>query len=133
MLRRILSVLAGIVVFGIVVMVFDEISHQLYPMPEGVAMDNREAMAEYIAAAPTSAMVVVVLGWVLGAFAGAFAGVKIAPDQHRLVAGIVGGIAFAGTAANLVMLPHPVWMAVAGLAGIAVAAHLAWKLGVRKA
>lgn len=131
MLRRILSVLAGIVVFGIVVMLFDEISHQMYPMPEGMAVDDKQGMADYIAAAPFSAMLVVTLGWILGAFAGAFTSVRIATDQHRLVAGIVGGVAFAGTAANLFMLPHPVWMAAAGLAGIAVAAHLAWKLGAR--
>ncbi len=132
MLRRILAVLAGIVVFGIVVMLFDEISHRMYPMPEGMSMDNMQDMADYIAAAPFSAMFMVMLGWVVGALVGAFTAARISTTHKRLAAGIVGALAFAGTTMNAFMLPHPWWMVAGGLLGITVMAHLGWKLGDRK-
>ena len=129
MLRRILAVIAGIVVFVVVVSVMDAISHQLHPMPEGLSMEDMDGMAAFIADAPFGAMFVVMLGWIIGAFGGCFTAAKIAVDQHRLVAGIVGALAFAGTAMNLFMLPHPLWMTIGGLLGITVGAHLGWKLG----
>ena len=88
-------------------------------------------MAEHIASAPFGAMFVVMLGWILGAFGGALTASLISPTHKRLAAGIVGALAFAGTTMNVVMLPHPWWMVVGGLAGIAVMAHLGWKLGDR--
>ena len=131
MLRRILGVTAGIIVFIVVVMVMDGISHQLHPLPEGMDPQDQAAMTEHIASAPFGAMFVVMLGWILGTLGGAFAAAKISSTHKRLAAGIVGALAFAGTTMNLFMLPHPWWMIAGGLAGIAVAAHLGWKLGDR--
>ena len=133
MLRRILGVTAGIIVFIVVVMVMDGISHQLHPLPEGMDPQDQAAMTEHIASAPFGAMFVVMLGWILGTLGGAFTAAKISTTHKRLAAGIVGALAFAGTTMNLFMLPHPWWMIVGGLAGIAVAAHLGWKLGDRSA
>ncbi len=131
MLRRILAITAGIVVFIVVVMVMDGISHQLHPLPDGMDPQDQAAMAEHIASAPFGAMFVVMLGWILGTLGGAFTAAKISVTHKRLAAGIVGALAFAGTTMNVVMLPHPWWMIAGGLAGIAIAAHLGWKLGDR--
>jgi len=131
MLRRILAVTAGIVVFTVVVMVMDGVSHQLHPLPEGVDPQDQAAMLEHITSAPFGAMFVVMMGWIIGTLAGAFTAAKISTTHKRLAAGIVGALAFAGTTMNLFMLPHPWWMVAGGLAGIAIAAHLGWKLGDR--
>lgn len=131
MLRRILAVIAGIIVFVVVVSLMDTLSHQIYPMPEGLSMEDEQAMAAFIAQAPFSAMLVVMLGWILGTLAGTYTASKLSPTHKRLAAGIVGALAFAGTSLNAMMLPHPIWMLVVGLAGIAVMAHVGWKLGDR--
>lgn len=131
MLRRILAITAGIAVFTIVVMLMDSVSHQLHPMPHGMDPQDHGMMMQHMAAAPFGVMFAVMLGWIIGTLAGAFAAAKISTTHKRLAAGIVGALAFAGTTMNVFMLPHPWWMIVGGLAGIAVAAHVGWKLGDR--
>ncbi len=48
-----------------------------------------------------------------------------ASAAHLLHAGAIGGLVLAATVANLVMLPHPAWVAVVGPLGIVVATWLA--------
>ena len=132
MVRRFLAMLAGVAVYIAVVLIADAVSHAIHPMPESVEPGDVRAMIAHIESAPFSAMLVVMLGWIVGTFAGAFTASKITLEQHRLVAGIVGAVAFAGAAMNIFMIPHPLWMSIIGLAGIAVAAHLGWKLGERQ-
>jgi hypothetical protein len=42
---------------------------------------------------------------------------------------VVGGLMFVATVANLIMIPHPVWFSVLGVAGIGAAAWLGMTLG----
>lgn len=131
MLRRILAITAGIVVFTVVVMLMDGVSHQLHPMPHDMDPQDRVMMMHHMSVAPFGAMFVVMMGWIIGTLAGAFTAARISTTHKRLAAGIVGALAFAGTTMNLFMLPHPWWMVAGGLAGIAVMAYLGWKLGDR--
>jgi hypothetical protein len=60
-------------------------------------------------------MLVVVVGWALAAFVGAWVAARIA--RHRRAAALVIGLlVLAGVIANIAMIPHPLWMTVAGLA-----------------
>jgi hypothetical protein len=94
----------------------------LHRPPAGLDLRDPQALAAHIAAAPLSAMLVVIAGWALAAFAGALVAARIA--RHSLPAALVIGVlVLAGVIANNTMIPHPLWMTIAG---IALPLPLAW-------
>lgn len=120
--RTILGILAGLVVAWLAMTACEFASLFLHRPPAGLDLRDPQALAAHIAAAPLSAMLVVVVGWALAAFAGAWVAARIA--RHRLVAALVIGVlVLAGVIANNAMIPHPLWMT---LAGIALPLPLAW-------
>jgi hypothetical protein len=120
--RTILGILAGLVVAWLAMTVGEFASLFLHRPPAGLDLRDPQALATHIAAAPLSAMLVVVVGWALAAFVGGWVAARIA--RHRLAAALLIGIlVLAGVIANNAMIPHPLWMTVAG---IALPLPLAW-------
>ena len=120
--RTILGILAGLVVAWLAMTICEFASLFLHRPPAGLDLRDPQALAAHIAAAPLSAMLVVVVGWALAAFVGAWVAARIA--RHRLVAALfIGVLVLAGVIANSAMIPHPLWMTVAG---IALPLPLAW-------
>jgi hypothetical protein len=113
--RTILGILAGLVVAWLAMTICEFASLSLHRPPAGLDLRDPQALAAHIAAAPLSAMLVVVVGWALAAFVGAWVAARIA--RHRRAAALVIGLlVLAGVIANIAMIPHPLWMTVAGLA-----------------
>jgi len=113
--RTILGILAGLVVAWLAMTICEFASLFLHRPPAGFDLRDPQALAAHIAAAPLSAMLVVVVGWALAAFVGAWVAARIA--RHRRAAALVIGLlVLAGVIANIAMIPHPLWMTVAGLA-----------------
>jgi hypothetical protein len=130
--RTILGILAGLVLAWLVMSVAEFGSLVLHRPPPGLDLRNPEALALHIAAAPLSAMLVVVLGWVLGAVLGGLTAARIA--RHRRTAALViGALVVIGVIANNMLIPHPLWMTIAGIALPIPAAWLAARLGRTKA
>jgi hypothetical protein len=122
MVRTILGILAGLVVAWLAMTVCEFASLFLHRPPAGLDLRDPQALAAHIAAAPLSAMLVVIAGWALAAFAGALVAARIA--RHSLPAALVIGVlVLAGVIANNTMIPHPLWMTIAG---IALPLPLAW-------
>ena len=120
--RTILGILAGLVVAWLAMTICEVASLFLHRPPVGLDLRDPQALAAHIAAAPLSAMLVVVVGWALAAFVGAWVAARIA--RHRLAAALaIGVLVLAGVIANNAMIPHPLWMTVAG---IALPLPLAW-------
>jgi len=112
--RTILGILAGLVVAWLAMTICEFASLFLHRPPVGLDLRDPQALAAHIAAAPLSAMLVVVVGWALAAFVGAWVAARIA--RHRRAAALVIGLlVLAGVIANIAMIPHPLWMTVAGL------------------
>ena len=140
-IRSILGVIAGFVAASAVMMAMETANaHLFYPEfaklaeskdkevirefsesdPEGahagsreLALRRREVVREVLAGAPAGALLVVILGWVLGSLAGGGVTAWIsqrAPIVHGLVLG--GLLTLAGIANNL-MLPPPLWFWIA--------------------
>ena len=129
--RTILGILAGLVLAWLVMSLAEFGSLALHRPPPGLDLRNPEALALHIAAAPWSAMLLVLVGWVLGAFVGAFVAARIA--RHRRTAALmIGALVVLGVIANNMMIPHPLWMTVAGIALPIPAAWLAARLAARK-
>ena len=126
--RRILAVLAGVVVSILTVFLVELIGHSLFPPPAGVDVTDPEQLRGIMDRIPTMAKVLVIVGWVLGAFLGGLAASKIARNAGTACAAIVGVVMVLLAGINLVLIPHPVWMTVLAVVLPVPAAVLASRL-----
>ena len=132
LVRSILGVIAGLVAAIVVISIVEMINIMIFPLPPGVDVNDPASLGKFIAEAPAYKLVGVVVGYALGAFVGAWLAVRIAlrlPAPHALV---IGAVLLAATIANLMMIPHPLWFAVASL-GVILPAALVGGRAVRTA
>jgi hypothetical protein len=126
--RQGLAIVAGVVVaFGLVAAI-EALGHVVYPVPRDVDFTQPEQVRRYVEDLPGGALAFVLAAWTLAAFGGGAVAALIARTRPVLFAGIVGAFVLAATLANLVMIPHPAWFALAGVAGIVVGAWAAGRL-----
>ncbi|MGH7601917.1 MAG: hypothetical protein ACREOI_36605 [bacterium] len=131
--RKILAVVAGVILAGIVTFAVQKIGHQVYPPPENLDMKNIEAMKAYVAALPMGALLFVLLSYVVGSFAGGWLAATIARTSQIHLPLTVGGIQLLFGIMNLVTIPHPMWFAIASIIIFLPAAYFGGKLGVKPA
>ncbi len=117
-LRSVLSILAAFVVASVVMMLVELINGQfLFPelAESAKGVTDREQIREIFSKAPSTALIVVIVGWSLGSLAGGWVAAKLAATaklQHALILGVL--LTLAGVANNL-MLPPPTWFWVVSL------------------
>ena len=131
-MRKVLGVLAGVVVAVLTITVVELIGHSLYPTPPGADMHDPAVVAAYIAAAPTGALVSVVLGWFLGSTFGGWTALKL--SHWSPASWIIATLIAAGGIYNATQIPAPLWMQIATVLAPAlgaVAAHAlpGWRRG----
>src|SRR3970040_126382 len=117
MLRTILGVLAGVVTMFAVIMAIEAVGHTIYPPPAGIdPMDpaDEAAFAQFVATMPFAAKAMLVAAWTLGAFAGGLVAAKIA-RHPRGAAVLVALLVMSGVVAMVIRVPHPSWLAAAGV------------------
>jgi MFS family permease len=129
MLRSILGFLAGLATSWLTISVSQLLSARSYPPPPGADLRDPEALAAFIAAAPIPAMVLVVAGYALAALLGGWVAAMISRRHRAIVAVLVGALVLVGVILNYMLIPHPVWMVVAG---VLLPVPMAW-LGARMA
>ena len=134
-LRGTLAVIAGFVIASMLMMLVESLNGQVLHPELGRAaagMTDREAIRALLAAAPVTAFLVVLAGWMLGAFAGGWVAARLAPRatlRHGLVLGVL--LTLAGIANNL-MIPPPLWFWVASLVVFVPAAYAGASLAPRR-
>lgn len=105
MLRRVLAVAAGFVLFNLLVIAAEFVAAKLYAMPS-YSGDKAELKAA-IAAMPIGPLVVVLAGWAMASFAGGYLTALIARARGpALVLGVAATII--GIINNLAV-PPPLW------------------------
>lgn len=114
MLRRIVGTIAGIILFMIVTTVVQTIGHRIWPLPDGVDPRDPAQMAAVVETIPVTAKLWVLLSYLLGSIAGVWAARTIA-RWHGAGWIVVAAICIA-TTINILMIPHPLWMAIASYA-----------------
>ena len=124
-MRSILGLIFGLAVAILTVMLFQWISHTVWPPPEGLDPQDSAALAEHLRVAPLGSLILVVAGYIVGTFDGVFLGCFIGTAKRYIPAVVIGGLVLIGTISTLIMIPHPIWFAVSSLIGIPVAAWLA--------
>ena len=133
MLRTILGVLAGVVVMFVVIMAIEALGHVVYPPPAGLDPMNpahEAAFAQFVSTLPFAAKAMLAVAWTLGAFAGGFVAARIA-RHPRGAAVLVALMVMSGVVAMVIRVPHPSWLAAAGLLLPIPAALLAARLARR--
>jgi undecaprenyl pyrophosphate phosphatase UppP len=128
-LRSILAVAVGAVVSIVVIFGMEMANFIVYRPNDGKSISEKmtemkedpQAAKAFIESLPTSAMVAVVVAWVVGAFLGGGVSAWIAGRWQVLHAGIIGAVVLAGVVVNSFQMKsqydfsHPDWMIVAGL------------------
>lgn len=130
-LRLVLAAVAGVLAAFIMVAVVEALGHALYPPPPGLDLTDSARFAEYVRSIPVEAMVFVIIAWFLATLGGGLVAIVVARRRAVLLAGIVAGLLLAGAVVNLLAIPHPIWFAFAGIAGIILAFILAMSIGRR--
>ena len=123
-LRLSLALFAGIIAAFITIALVETAGHALFPAPAGLDYADPAALKGYVDALPLAAKLFVLAAWLFGTVDGVFVACMIDRSRHRLCAGVIGTAVFLATAANLFIIPHPAWLAAAGLIGIPIAAFL---------
>jgi hypothetical protein len=129
--RTIAGVVVGVVVAWLAIMLAEFASAPLHPMPAGLDMRDPESVAAFVATLPASALLLVLSGWVLGGLVGGYLAASISRKPRAALT--VGIVIVLGVIANAVMIPHPMWMTIAGVLLPVPAAWLGAKLATRGA
>lgn len=114
-LRTAVGVVAGIVTAWLVIVLSQLLSAALYPPPPGTDLTDPAVLADFINAAPVTAMACVIAGYALAALLGGWVAARIARAHPRIAAMIVGAMVLLGVLLNYTMIPHPAWMWVTGV------------------
>jgi len=131
MLRTVLSVIAGIVAAFAIVIITDSLFHALAPSaPPPADTSDREAVRAYVAGQPVGVLMAVLAGWTLAAFAGSALAARLA-RRGEMPGWIVTGLFLLATAANFLMVPHPMWMVALAVVLIVAAGWAGSRMGAR--
>ncbi|KQW82940.1 hypothetical protein [Brevundimonas sp. Root1279] len=123
MLRLILGIVAGVVLAGVLVGVFETLGHALYPPPAGIDLTDPAQLAAVMERIPLAAKLWVVGAWGLAAY---IAGLVAAMVSKRTwTPWIIAGVVAAAAVTTVLMIVHPTWMNVAAVAAPALAGWLA--------
>lgn len=113
-MRKFFGIVAGLVVAMAIVFIIEMISAALFPMPMELASADPETLARIIAGMPLAAKLLVAGGWLLGPLGGAWLALRI--SDWRWAGWIVALVVLAGSIANIIQLPHPLWMQICAVA-----------------
>ncbi|MDB5284318.1 MAG: hypothetical protein JWO06_3393 [Bacteroidota bacterium] len=115
MLRRFLSVLAGVAVAMAIISLLEFGSEKLYPPPSIKDYNNAQALERIMSQMPVKAFLWLLVGYALGSFAGGATATAISGRQMSAPALITGGIVMIGGIMDLVQIPHPLWFVIVSL------------------
>lgn len=131
MMKRILAIILGLIISFIIISLFQKLGHKLYPPPEGINMNDKEAIKTLVASMPMGAFIVLLISYMLGAFGGGFIAARVSKDRIRPSI-IVGAVLMLAGLVNVIMIPHPLWFAILSIIMYIPMAYTGGKLGLRK-
>ncbi len=114
--RSILAVISGLLVAFVLIAVVQMIGMRLYPPPAGMDPTNPESIKAAMAQIPLAALLFVLLSYAAGSVAGGWVAARFAPKAKMMHAMILAALLFCAGLMNLMIIPHPVWFAIASSA-----------------
>ena len=114
MLRTILGIVAGVVVAFVVLMGLEMAGHAAMPPPAGLDPADPEDLKQMVASASTAAKAWVVFAWFAAVVAGGWVARRL--SRASWAGWVIAGLIVVGGIANIMMIPHPLWMQIAAVA-----------------
>ena len=114
MLRTILGILAGVVLAFVVLMGLEMAGHAAMPPPAGLDPADPEDLKQMVASASMAAKVWVVFAWFAAVVVGGWAARRL--SRKAWAGWVIAGLIVLGGVANIMMIPHPLWMQIAAVA-----------------
>ena len=130
-LRSAVAIVSGVLVAFLIIMGAEGINAAIYPVPAGVDLSDTNAMKQYAASLPASAFLLLLAGWGLGALLGGWIAARVARRSPRAHAMIVAVLLLCGGVANMLMLPHPLWVWIAGIVAFLAGGCIGGRLAER--
>jgi hypothetical protein len=118
MIRSVLAGFIGILIAVGIVWLNERLGHMVYPPPEGIDFSNPDVVRPYLASLPAWALLQLMAGWMIAVFVGIVVASAIGRAKPLIYAIAIGGIIFAATLSNLIIIPHPMWFNVISLVAI---------------
>lgn len=116
MKTTIMSIIGGTFAAGIASALTNMANRLFNPLPPEVTPENIAALENYLAAMPTGAYLLSLLGMVLAGFAGGLTSAVIAPENGKRNALIVGSMYTVFAVMGMTMVAHPTILWVSALA-----------------
>ena len=113
MLRTILGIVAGVVVAFVVLMGLEMAGHAAIPPPAGLDPADPEDLKQMVASASTAAKAWVVFAWFAAVVAGGWVARRL--SRASWAGWVIAGLIVVGGIANIMMIPHPLWMQIAAV------------------
>jgi hypothetical protein len=139
MVRSIIVVIVGMAMASFLVFAMDEVNHAIFPPSAAILEASKtgdmakvaKAVEQWLPTAPFGALVLIPVSWILATFIASFVAAWMARRATMIHALIVAAWPLLGTIMVLMMIPHPTWIAVAGLVGVPLAGLAAGLLAPR--
>ena len=126
MLRTVLGIVAGVLLAFAALIGLEMAGHAAMPPPAGLDLTNPEDLKQMVAAAPLAAKAWVVFGWFVAPLAGGWLARRL--SGKGWAGWIIAGLILLGGIANILMIPHPLWMQIAAVAAPLLAGAVVMRL-----
>lgn len=107
MLKSLAAVMLGIVFSGVSFFILTAISRSMYPRPTNIAQDDKEALKQYFAEAPTTEILFLALAFILSAFIGSYFASRKAVHYPKTMGIISGSFMLIFCISIFLYLPYP--------------------------
>jgi hypothetical protein len=114
-LKSVGAVAAGMLAGVVLILAIEAISSRIVPLPPGTDPSNPDSLRAAMARIPLGALLMVVLAWIVGGFVSGWVAARLAPRARVGHAMIVALLSLAAGVTNMVLIPHPTWMWIAGV------------------
>jgi hypothetical protein len=123
MWRKIIGVVLGLCAGITVVALLQAAGHKIWPVPAGIDITDKAAMADIVRQLPLPAILWVALSWFAGTLFGSYLALRVAGDAWTTWPAVtVEAVLLAFGVMTLMSFPHPGWFWVVGLASFPLGA-----------
>ena len=112
--RLIGGLLLGTLAAFVSVFLIEWIGHFVFPLPSDLALEDPESLERALGGIPLPLKLIVAFAWFAGATDGAWVAMRM--SRRSWVGWAVAAIVAVAALANVLMIPHPVWMQIAAVA-----------------
>lgn len=131
MIRNLAAALSGLFAAFVLIYLIELLGHTIYPPPAGLDPKNADALRAYISLLPPLPLLFPMFAYFIGTFTGTLLACYIGTSRPVFFASIVGIFILAGTIANLIYIPHPLWFSIIAVVGIVASAWLAMTIAAK--